>query len=113
MAIDGNTIAVSGKDRGCASAYVFVRSATGGWLQQAQLTPRRREVGYSNAIAFSGNTVIIGTPGENLQQGAAYVFERHPTAGSWVQQTRLVPCALLSRVVGRSLQSFYLKPTSR
>ena len=91
VAIDGNTIVVSGGDRGCASAYVFVRSATGGWLQQAELTPRRRDVGYSNAIAFSGNTVIIGTPGENLQQGAAYVFERNPATGGWVQQTRLVP----------------------
>lgn len=85
------TIIVSGGDRRCASAYVYVRSATGEWLLQAELTPRRRDVGYSNAVAISGNTAIIGTPGENLQQGAAYVFERNPATGEWLQQTKLVP----------------------
>ncbi len=90
VAIADHTIIVSGGDRHCASAYVFVRRATGDWLEQAQLTPHFKD-GNSIAVTISGNTAIIGTPGENLQQGAVYVFERHPSAGEWFEQTKLVP----------------------
>ena len=90
VAIANNTIIVSGGDKGCPSAYIFVRSATGDWLEQAQLTAHSTD-GYSNTVAISENTAIVGTPGENLQRGAAYVFQRHPSTGEWLQQTKLVP----------------------
>lgn len=91
VAIANNTIIVSGGDKGCASAYIFVHDpATGDWLEQAQLTTQSSN-GSSNTVAISGNTAIIGRPSENLQQGAAYVFQRHPSSGEWLQQTRLVP----------------------
>lgn len=61
VAIADNTIIVSGKDKGCASAYIFVRSARGDWLEQAQLTTHQSN-GSSNTVAISGNTAIIGTP---------------------------------------------------
>lgn len=59
-------------------------------LEQVQLTTHQSN-GSSNTVAISGNTAIIGTPEENLQQGAAYVFQRHPSTGEWLQQTKLVP----------------------
>lgn len=91
VAIANNTIIVSGGDKGCASAYIFVHDpATGDWLEQAQLTTHQSN-GSSNTVAISGNTAIIGTPEENLQQGAAYVFQANPSTGEWLQQTRLVP----------------------
>lgn len=91
VAIDGNTIIVGG-DEYSTTAYVFVRdSNTGSWWLQSQLTSKAKDVGFGAAVAISGNTVVVGAPRENWEQGAAYLFERHPTTSKWSQQAKLMP----------------------
>lgn len=98
VAIDGNTIIVGGGivGRGNTSsdraAFVFVRdSATGSWSLQAELVPYSKDVGYRTTVAISGNTAVVGVPGENWDKGAAYVYERNSATSKWFQSARLVP----------------------
>lgn len=88
---------------GAGAAYVFVRTGTS-WNQQAYL--KASNSGYSDlfgeAVAMSGNTVVIGAYGEDsnalgvngdqnndgaTESGAAYVFVRDGT--SWSQRAYL------------------------
>lgn len=90
---------------GAGAAYVFVR-VTGEWQQQAYLKASNTRVnapyGFGGAVAISGDTIVIGAPGEasnatgvNGNQndnsasgaGAAYVFVRN--RGEWQQQAYL------------------------
>jgi hypothetical protein len=88
---------------GAGAAYVFVRSGTT-WTQQAFLTASNRGGGdfFGSAVAVSGDTVVVGAPGEDSaatgvngnqadntaqQAGAAYVFVRGGT--TWTQQAYL------------------------
>ncbi|MGD0947355.1 MAG: hypothetical protein ABSA52_07980 [Candidatus Binatia bacterium] len=101
LSSDGNTAligacskTVSGNDLQGA-AYVFVRSGTT-WTQQAELTAidgaAGDEFGISTALSSDGNTALVGADsktvsGNDLQQGAAYVFVRSGT--TWTQQAEL------------------------
>jgi hypothetical protein len=44
-------------------------------------------VSFGFTIAASGSTIVVGARGDNLFQGAAYVFERQ--GGSWVETQKL------------------------
>jgi hypothetical protein len=107
-AIDGNTIVIgapntarSGSDRrdqfSCCegAAYVFVRTGTV-WSQQAHLTSSNPG-GYDSfglAVAIDGNTVVVGSPGDDsdsdptvkrrARPGAVYEFVR--SGASWTEQ---------------------------
>ena len=82
------------------AAYVFTRQG-GVWTQQAFLKASNTGTGdqFGTAVATSGDTIVVGAPGENSNStgvnghqanedagdsGAAYVFTR--TAGTWSQQ---------------------------
>jgi hypothetical protein len=85
------------------AAYVFVRSGTT-WTQEAYLKASNPDVNdyFGWSVAVSGNTVLVGAPGESsgatgvngdqsddsaLRAGAAYVFVRDGT--NWTQQAYL------------------------
>ena len=85
------------------AAYVFTRSGAS-WSQQAYLKASNTGLGdhFALAIAVSGDTLVIGSGGEDsdavgvnhnqlnnlaLDSGAAYVFTRNGT--SWSQQAYL------------------------
>ena len=84
------------------AAYVFVRSGEA-WNQQAWLkanhfnTPDRDD-NFGESVAISGDTIVVGTPGEDsngsresddsaADAGAAYVFVRSDS--NWSQQAWL------------------------
>ncbi len=105
--VNGNQANNTAVDSG--AAYVFVRSGTT-WTQQAYL--KASNTGWSlagsdefgSSVAVSGNTIVVGAPGEasdnggvavngdqsnndNPGAGAAYVFVRSGT--TWTQQAYL------------------------
>jgi hypothetical protein len=93
---DGNTAIVGGiSDNQSAggnsvgAAWVFTRSPSGGWTQQAKLVGTGGELnadqGYSVSLSGDGNTAIVGGPFAN----AAWVFSPSPS-GKWTQQAKLV-----------------------
>jgi hypothetical protein len=84
---------VSGDSSHEGTAYVFQRSGTS-WAQQAQLiaTDNVAQSSFGRSVALFGDIVVVGAPladvGANVDQGAAYVFQRAGTA--WTQQAKLV-----------------------
>jgi hypothetical protein len=94
VAVDGNTVVV-GADHATVggnrtgAAYVFVRSG-GAWLFQQRLTAGDAALGdlFGRSVAISGNTVVVGAPGEGAAAGAAYIFVRDGTV--WTQQKKLM-----------------------
>lgn len=100
VAIAGDTIIVgdylhdvgSNDDQG--AAYIFERNQDGidQWGQVTRLTAADgAALGYfGRAVAIAGDTVVVGAYGDNLEQGAAYVFGRnHGGVGQWGQVTKL------------------------
>jgi hypothetical protein len=80
MSADGNTAIVGGPADGNPSsgaAWVFTRSG-GVWTQQGTKLVGTGAVGslqgYSVALSADGNTAIVGGVGDNLFDGAAWVF---------------------------------------
>ncbi len=106
LSADGNTAAVGAPafDGYSGAAWVWIRSGSG-WVQQGpKLTAGEAsgetceeepesggssggeegpECGFGRALALSGdgNTLVIGAPRQNEQQGAAWVYTR--SAGKW------------------------------
>ncbi len=92
-----NTAANSG------AAYVLVPNVGHStWLEQAYLKAGNTDAGdgFGSAVAISGDTVVIGAPGEDSNgtgqgnnaasgSGAVYVFVR--SGGVWTQQAYLKP----------------------
>jgi sugar lactone lactonase YvrE len=90
VSVSGNTAVIGeyGDDVVQGAAYVYVNNG-GVWSQQQKLTASdgtgNDSFGYS--VSVSGNTAVIGAPGKNNNQGAAYVFVR--SGGEWTQQQKL------------------------
>ncbi|MBL8692560.1 MAG: FG-GAP repeat protein [Planctomycetes bacterium] len=99
--VNGSQFDNSSIDSG--AAYVFVRNGLS-WSQQAYVKPSNSGPldNFGSSVAISGNTIVVGSPGEdssstgvnNFQgvdsagdSGAAYVFERIGT--TWSQQAYL------------------------
>lgn len=82
------------------AVYVFVRAVNGQWSQQAYLKASNTEAedAFGSAVAISGDTIVVGAPGEDSNGnqsnnmvdgcGAAYVFKRDGT-GAWAQEAYL------------------------
>ncbi|HZI53529.1 MAG TPA: hypothetical protein VFD56_07500 [Chitinophagaceae bacterium] len=100
VAISGNYAVVAASEipslgipNNCNCVYVFEKNAGGTWAQVQKLTkpdgPALNGFGFS--VAINGNRIVVGAPGEELDDkaanpqpgaGAAYVFERN-SAGTW------------------------------
>lgn len=64
----GNHVAINGDLIADNSGCVFRRDAnTGSWLQEAELTKNGRRIN-AWSVAISGNTVVLGTPHEDLRE---------------------------------------------
>ena len=83
VALSGDTAVIRGADK----AYVFVRSGPTWTLQQILLGSGGGFVGRG-AVSIYGDTIVVGSPLEDLQSGAAYVFVRSGT--TWTEQQRLL-----------------------
>ncbi|HTN91300.1 MAG TPA: hypothetical protein VL242_46845 [Sorangium sp.] len=83
-------------ERGGASgsAHVFVRAGSA-WSEQQRLAPAAGASPadqFGAAVAISGDTIVVGAPGDDARgaaSGAAYVFTRAGSA--WSQPKKLLP----------------------
>ncbi len=98
VAISGDTVVVSvpGDDfhfggsswTDAGSAYVFIRSGPDFVFQQKlSANPLTSNESFGQNLALNGNTLVVGAPGADSYQGAAYVFVRTNT--TWNLQQRL------------------------
>jgi FG-GAP repeat len=90
LSADGNTALVGGwnDDGRKGAAWVFTRSG-GVWSQQGPKlvgagVSAGDGFGTSVALSADGDTALIGAPGADFQEGAAWVFTR--SGSTWAQQ---------------------------
>jgi hypothetical protein len=90
LSADGNTAIVGGPgdNSGQGAAWIYSRSG-GVWTQQGNKlvgtgASGTAQQGVSVALSGDGNTAIVGGPGDNSGQGAAWVYTR--SGGAWTQQ---------------------------
>ncbi len=93
LSADGDEALVGGPGVGRgAAAWVFKREA-GEWTQDgAKLTPGEggeegEQFGFSVALAGDGETALVGSPGGEAHEGAAWPFTR--TDGAWTRGAKL------------------------
>ncbi|MES2274372.1 MAG: hypothetical protein V4487_09310, partial [Chlamydiota bacterium] len=94
LSADGNTLAVGGPfdnggGLGSGATWIFTRSATATWSQQAKLigtglSGTSNHQGISVSISADSNTVAVGGDGDSFARGAVWIFVR--SNGSWTQQ---------------------------
>ena len=91
VSVSGDTVVVGayGDDGRKGSAYVFVKPV-GGWsimTQTAKLTASDGAADnfFGVSVSISGDTVVVGAPGDNSDQGSAYVFIK--PGADWVDMT--------------------------
>ncbi len=84
ISADGNTASVGGPldNSSQGAAWVYNRSG-GAWTQQGTKLLGTGSIGGANqgnsvALSADGSTVLIGGPGDNSQQGAAWAFTVGP-----------------------------------
>ncbi len=101
VAIEGTTAVVGSLNDdavGSDSGSVYILSYDGNrWDQTQKLvaTGIGSFDGFGDSVAISGDTIVIGSPGDDdagSGAGAAYVFTN--IAGVWTQTTKLVPPTL-------------------
>ncbi len=90
-AIIGAVTKSLGGNGGFGAAYIFVRNGTV-WAQQQRLTANDGAEALGYSVTLNGDTALIGAVlsdvGDNVNQGAAYVFTRAGTV--WTQQQKLI-----------------------
>ncbi len=91
---DTTVIGAYGDDSQMGSAYIFSRNQGGmdGWGEVTKLTASDGASGdrFGNNVSISGDTIVIGSPGNN-NQGAAYVFVRNQGGvDNWGQVKKLI-----------------------
>jgi uncharacterized repeat protein (TIGR01451 family) len=99
VAAEGDTAVVgayaedTSRGGGAGAVYVFVRSGTS-WTEQQRLTAPDGTFGdgFGNAVALSGDTLVVGAEKANgpggADAGAAYVFVR--SGAVWSLQRKLI-----------------------
>lgn len=107
MVVSGNTIAAScwnpGSERPAGAVYLYERGADGMFAKGSVITSSAAQSGdlFGRAIALSGDTMLVGAPGERSAargiggremgmlegSGAAYLFTRQ--GGAWHEVVRI------------------------
>ena len=96
VAVSGDTVvagasgATVGANSRQGAAYAFVKPTTG-WANATQTAKLTASDGaandfFGNSVVVSGDTIVTGADGKDLDQGAAYVFVK-PTTG-WASATQ-------------------------
>lgn len=77
----------------CGSAYVYLRTGTGGFVLQAKLSASDAAASdaFGTSVAVTEDQIVVGSPSRDAallsDSGAAYTFTR--TGAAWTEQTTL------------------------
>ena len=94
------------------SVYVYSKTHTGLWNQQAQLTASDAKFndGFGRAITITGNTIYSGASRANYNglnnAGAVYRFDFNPASNQWDETSKIAPTtATTGDFIGGSLDA--------
>lgn len=90
LSIDNTSLAVSATGAGTAGLVYVYQNANGTWDLSQVVTPNNTASGlvFGYTLALHGDTLIVGAPGFQSNQGAVYVFTRNN--GTWIQNQQIV-----------------------
>ena len=93
---DGNVLAA---DAGVV--YVFVRDSQGLWKKAAKLTASDDATNdkFGISVAVSGGTIAVGAPGDESDEGSAYVFAK-PKNSDWATSTETAKLTAIGGATG-------------
>lgn len=107
VSIDGPTVAVGspGSNHYEGAVYVYVKPANG-WVnatQSGKLTATDGAIlgALGDSVSVSGNTIVAGSPGIDISQGAVYVYVEPPTG--WTRGTQTAKLTASDGVPGDGL----------
>jgi hypothetical protein len=96
VGISGDTVVVGAfvKNSFNGGAYIYARNQGGvdNWGEVKKLVPSNVGTNdvFGNSVGISGDTVVVGAPGENFFHGAAYIYARNQGgADNWGQVKKL------------------------
>jgi ketosteroid isomerase-like protein len=108
VALSGSRVLVGavkndGANEDAGAAYVFERQADGSWTQVATLTAADAAESdwFGNAVALQDGRALVGAFFDDVDTGAAYVFDRQAD-GSWAQTAKLTAADARARKNGRT-----------
>lgn len=72
------------------AAYVYLKNSGGtyDYLQTLMASDAANDDFFGTSVSLSGDQLVIGAYGSNMEQGAAYVFEKD-NQGTWVEVQKL------------------------
>ena len=72
------------------AAYVYLKNANGTWeyVQTLMASDATNNDLFGTSVSLSGDQLVIGAFGSNMEQGAAYIFEKN-VQGTWVEVQKL------------------------
>ncbi|WGF91696.1 T9SS type A sorting domain-containing protein [Aequorivita marisscotiae] len=72
------------------AAYVYLKNSNGTWEynQTLMASDAANDNFFGTSVSLSGDQLVVGAYGSNLEQGAAYVFEKD-NQGAWVEVQKL------------------------
>jgi choice-of-anchor B domain-containing protein len=80
------------KDSSVGAAYLFRRTGSGEWRQEARFQPDdlAAEEAFGRAAAMDGDFAMVASWGHDDGKGAVYVYRRDPDSGEWSQYDKLM-----------------------
>lgn len=93
MSIFGDVAIVSAIPHQTAGKAFVLERDNGVWSHVQTLQPSDGSSGdqFGHSVFLSESYIIVGAPAQDTSKGAAYVFERSPDDGIWVEVYKLIP----------------------
>ena len=92
VSISGNYLVIGANevDGRKGAAYVYLKNSNGTWEynQTLMASDATNDNFFGTSVSLSGDQLVVGAYGSNLEQGAAYVFEKN-NQGVWVEVQKL------------------------
>jgi hypothetical protein len=110
LSADGQTALIGGyKDASMTgAAWIYTKGTSGTWFMTTKLTASDAigpaNQGFSVALSANGKTAVVGGPGDNGSEGAAWIYSCENTVSStWTQITKLTSGVSGTNEFGRSV----------
>ncbi len=92
VAISGEYIVIGANevDGRKGAAYVYLKNSNGIWeyVQTLVASDATNDSFFGTSLSISGDQLVVGAYGANVEQGAAYVFEKN-SEGTWIEVQKL------------------------
>ena len=93
VSISGDYLAIGANevDGRKGAVYMYLKDANGVWeyVQTLVASDATDDSFFGTSVSISGDQLVVGAYGMNLEEGAAYVFEKD-AQGTWVEVQKLM-----------------------